>query len=224
MKRILKLIKQKWPELLIEIFVIIIGIIGAFMLESYRESRSLSKLEDIYLKEILINIKSDKEQLANVIETQLNMRDFFLVCAEMLSKPNIDNKMLGLQFGNGFEKNDTFFPHDGGYLSLLSEGGMKIIGNKSLSSSITNLYEHWYQRLIYNGEVMDQRISSVLLLSQDYYIQEVKRIYVDDIKKTNILPNIYYIIRSKKVYLQKAESTLEAIEDIESSIEYELKH
>ena len=45
MKKISEALKRKWPEYLIEVMAIIIGIIGAFMVDSWHDERKIVKLE-----------------------------------------------------------------------------------------------------------------------------------------------------------------------------------
>ena len=55
MKRILTTLSQKWPEYLLEIMVIIIGIYGAFALDNWNDQRKDREKE----RTLLINLKRD---------------------------------------------------------------------------------------------------------------------------------------------------------------------
>ena len=52
MKRLLTTLRDKWPEYLLEIIVLVIGIYGAFELDRWNENRRASRAE----KEQLINV------------------------------------------------------------------------------------------------------------------------------------------------------------------------
>ena len=65
-------------------------------------------------------------------------------------------------FHLAFHGNPTFFPTIGGYNSLVSQRGTNIIRDKTLRNKIVSLYEFSYKRMISNGELRDNRFSTVL--------------------------------------------------------------
>jgi hypothetical protein len=63
--RISGLIKNMWPAYLIEIFVIILGISITLALEEWRDSSRENQLENIYFKNLLTDVETDLNGLAN---------------------------------------------------------------------------------------------------------------------------------------------------------------
>ncbi|QSE98857.1 hypothetical protein [Fulvivirga lutea] len=63
MKRLLTTLSQKWPEYLLEILVLIIGIYGAFALENWNEQRKENELEE----RILLSLKDETNNNFNVL-------------------------------------------------------------------------------------------------------------------------------------------------------------
>jgi hypothetical protein len=74
MKRILTTFKEKWPEYLLEIFVLIIGIYGAFAVDNWNESRRdnvmLNELVNVLTLAVESRSTEVSEDLENVIRFQ----------------------------------------------------------------------------------------------------------------------------------------------------------
>src|ERR1700712_819309 len=68
-------LRHRWPEYLIEIFVIVFSISVSFALDQWKERRHDEALERLYLKTVSDNLASDIDALHEIIpETQLVLR------------------------------------------------------------------------------------------------------------------------------------------------------
>lgn len=59
MKRILATLKEKWPEYLLEIIVLIIGIYGALAMDNWNEGRKEKHKEKDYILRFIQDLKRD---------------------------------------------------------------------------------------------------------------------------------------------------------------------
>jgi hypothetical protein len=60
MKKIIETLKHKWPEFLLEILVIVIGILGAYTLNNWNEHRKDKVVETKALHDLLQEFKTNK--------------------------------------------------------------------------------------------------------------------------------------------------------------------
>lgn len=82
MKRILSILKEKWPEYILEILVITIGILGAFALNNWNENRketsSRKEMLNSYRNELTDNIAFLEDRITSENEPILNRLDAFI--------------------------------------------------------------------------------------------------------------------------------------------------
>ena len=137
MKRIFTTLAQKWPEYLLEILVITIGILGAFALNNWNENRKTRKQEI----ELLTNLRSDFETRVEEIKTIQEVRSNILQVIDTLylrienkEYENRNNELdsllsylyISYRFNNEFSSLDMLF----------SSGGIVNLSNSELKETL----------------------------------------------------------------------------------------
>lgn len=143
MDRILKTLQQKWPEFLLEILVITIGILGAFALNNWSENRKIRNEEIKILSEILDNLKEDgmnllqaEQQITNSL-TSIN----YLINSDLTE---ISNELLSQNLAQ-FVTFYKYHPIDNAYETLKSSSVN--ISNNDLKNAISRYYEYEQNRV-----------------------------------------------------------------------------
>lgn len=145
MKRILVTIKQKWPEYLLEVIVLVIGIYGAFALDRWNESRSEKKFERHTLERILINLNSDRDNLTRI---NAYFRKAIYSTERLLAanQKSPDSDSLKYWMGN-IAQFDRFQPLTNAY-EVLKSRGLDVLSNQDLAYQIGKYYDDDAQRMI----------------------------------------------------------------------------
>jgi len=138
MKRILTTLSQKWPEYLLEMIVITAGILGAFTLNNWNESRKENRLKERIFVQLYESIRSDTV-LYNYHIKQLEIT---YASVELLEEkiridapydPSLDTAFRNIDVINSPEANYTVFDR-------LTNAGIEMIDNDSLKNEIIHYY------------------------------------------------------------------------------------
>ena len=88
MKKILETLRLKWTEYLLEIFVIVIGILGAYSLNSWNETRK----SEIRKDQLLRSLKIEFQYNLNALNTTMGYDSLFdLDIENLLSQMNSEH-------------------------------------------------------------------------------------------------------------------------------------
>ena len=138
MKRIFITLSQKWPEYLLEIIVITVGILGAFALNNWNENLKRQEQKADTIQELIIEYEENFIFINDVLKSaqiQLNAYDSLIQLLETnenLNIGSIKNKiLLTLQFL-------TYNPSQGSIQSVSSSSGFQLIENVALKQMILN--------------------------------------------------------------------------------------
>lgn len=209
MKKILAQLKIKWPEYLLEILVIIIGIIGAFMLNSWHEGRQERNFEVKMLNELHNSIQQNIDYLDLAIQRSDEAKVSCNLILEYFDNGNAYHDSLDLHFSRSLF---WFHPsiNNNAYESLKSYG-LHIISNDSIRENLGQIYEwKFIERLSIRQEEYFYGTVSPLLSDwfESYeYIGEMKPQNFDALKSSakyrHILKTMIYNREMQIGYFEK---------------------
>ncbi|HCW07313.1 MAG TPA: hypothetical protein DGG95_08110 [Cytophagales bacterium] len=145
MKLLLSTIRKKWPEYILEVIVLIIGIYGAFALERWNENKNTKAFEHSTLQQILVNLKSDRDNLI-AIQTH-NLRAIYST-KRILALDQSTPEMDSLKFWLGdVAQFDRFQPLTNAY-EVLKARGLDVLTNQELAYQIGKYYDDDAQKIV----------------------------------------------------------------------------
>ena len=203
-----------------EILLVVLGILIALQINNWNEDRIDNRLERIYLNEILENLYVDKDEISKVFARQEIEMSKTKKCLQILREGVEDNIQFDTLFNEATRGNPTFYPKVGGYNSLVTQRGTTIIRDKKVLDIVTQLYEHFYERIKMNGSLLDHRFTEMQNLKHDIYSNYdntfLKEEWRESEKAKSVL-NYTFSIRERVYYhlnytLEEIDTTIEVLE------------
>lgn len=136
MKKIIETLQRKWVEYLLEIFVITIGILGAFALNSWNQARSNNEFQLNALKGLLQEFTNNQVELERQQKLKREVLDWNRIYLEKLKTNAATSDDVSKFLGELGAR--TFNPSNGVLNSLIYSGDIGKIRNDSLRYALTS--------------------------------------------------------------------------------------
>lgn len=157
MKKILQHLQEEWYKYLLEILVITIGILGAFLLNNWNESRKEQNSTKVLAASLVADMQKDVDFLLEAKQwskRKLESCDSILkLCSEPREKWDsiaIYNHM------NWVSQSNPFFPTNGTYEQMVTSGTLKSF-DQSIANDL-NAYNMQLKKIVYWANAEDQTL------------------------------------------------------------------
>ena len=140
MKRILTILSQKWPEYILEIIVITIGILGAFSLNNWNENRKTRKDESF----TLVAIQEEFRTNQRILQQTVNELEGVIEAIELLTQhtgPQInteDEALISEYMRLAFKPKVRAYFGQGALSEVINSGKLDLISNANLRIRLSN--------------------------------------------------------------------------------------
>jgi hypothetical protein len=136
------LVGQKWPEYVVEIGVIILGITLSFAVDEWKDQREKRELEQVYLKSLLSDVKEDANDLNETMaETRqiVDKSQLLLAVADQPGARPVDRVQLvkDIKF---LAKRPNFIANDATFSDLKGSGHLHLITDFTLKNALFEYY------------------------------------------------------------------------------------
>ena len=205
-----------------EIVLVVIGILIALSINNWNETNKNEREQIVFLNNLKNDLKNDLIQLDQILKFQ----------KEKLSKVNeLKDQLLSIK---NFEKieqllvnltsdNYTYFLNTGSYTTTVSSGKIASLNPSSLRIAITNLYERYYNRLIYNGEFYDKKLNEVSSSQGKFFNTLTLKLNGKDVIEDSEFVNLITMwFVENSIYVKKGEETKSEILNVLKLVEQRL--
>lgn len=220
MKRILKTLSKKWPEYLLEILVLIIGIYGAFALEEWNEDVQQSKKQETIRKNLIVEFEANLEQLELAIaaheQSIIAGKEFIRIISngERISATGGDSLLAA------FYTNWSYDPINGALRTSISSGDIHLLENDEL----LQLLFSWEDIVADATEDEDHAIARTLYTLQHYnpnieWANVIRNGALEKSKDSSNYttlfsdPEFKYFVTTQSLYIHGAKSELELVKE-----------
>jgi len=179
-----------------EIVLVVIGILIALQVNNWNENRKIENGQTVFLANLKEDLENDLDQMNRILTYQSQKLENVKTLEQELKNPSNKNfeDIEQLFAKTQTAGNDTFFANTGTYSSSVSSGTLANTKPESLKIAITNLYERYYYRLIYNGELYDNRVDEVALHRGNFYNQITQKLNNLEVLNESEFQNLVSIV------------------------------
>lgn len=143
-RQVRRLLREKWPEYVVEILVIVFSISASFALDEWKDNQSKRDLERTYLQGLATDLAADSAHLTEVIaETALivgTARDLLKPPPAGTSPVAPDNFLNSVRF---IFKRPRFIAEDATFSDLKSSGNLQVISDFNLKNALFDYYRQY---------------------------------------------------------------------------------
>ena len=142
MKRIISTLKEKWPDYILEILVLIIGIFGAFELANYGENKNRRKAELEILKGCKIELVTDLAEINWNMDELRKCKGALDLILEVLENDGAYHDSLAFHFN--YSILPMHFVHSTSSFETAKSKGLDIISNPDIRTKLISIYDSQY--------------------------------------------------------------------------------
>ena len=191
-----------------EIVLVVIGILIALQINNWNETNKNEREQIVFLNNLKNDLNNDLIQLDEILKFQKEKLSTVNELKDQLLSNKDFEKIEQLFVKISASANDTFFPNTGSYTTSVSSGKIAALNPSSLRIAITNLYERYYYRLIYNGEIYDKRDDEVSLSRGKFFNKLTSKLNSKDvIEDSEFVNSITIVFADNSNYIKRGEET-----------------
>jgi hypothetical protein len=226
------LLVQRWPEYLLKIIVVIIGITISFALNRFQENTSNSKLEQTYLKGMYEDITSDIHALERVnIQTKIVLESG----RELLEQSNAQKMSLEekeiIHLVRSLMDRPNFLSKNVTFSSLKNTSNFQLIRDLDLKNLLFD-YDQKYQAL---KTVEMAELHAVVVITGPYIMKYIpltdsirteewlKRLRLEDVlRNVEFINNVILRLDNRKELLRNYDAILNTSRKIQERLKRNL--
>ncbi len=205
-----------------EIVLVVIGILIAISINNWNERIKTLEKVDLFLTSLKTDLITDLSTISDIIKIQEDRLKALQASITLGTNPRLqeileNNDTDELSIG----RNWTFFPLAGAYKAASGTGLIENMQNDALKKDIINLYEYYYIRINYNGQLTDDRNDLLEWESRMYSENSNVKLIFDEkgLLDKDFLKQLGYVSRFTNAYIILLKDTKLAIENTIKTIE-----